>query len=179
MIIISGVQGVGKTTLINLLLQKRPILQLSVSSTTRPKRIEEVGGEYDFISLEEFNLKKEQGYFIEDVQVHGHSYGTPKKYFTINRVFNVTASSIENFKKLIGNQFNVSIFITAPLDIVKQRIIGRLDKDCINKKILFAQQELAYQVHFDEVVCNDKAIEQTLEKLLEIVDKYLARVAIL
>lgn len=175
MIIISGLQGVGKTTLINLLLKERPILRLSVSCTTRPRRVGEGEGEYEFINEETFNLREMQGYFMEVVTVHGYKYGTPKKYFTANTVFNVTASSIDNFKQLIGGQKYISIFISAPLDIIKQRIEARRDPDCIHKKIMFGESELLYQQKFTHLILNDDDINEALTDMLNIVDQYLKR----
>jgi len=178
MIIISGVQGVGKTTLIKLLLEQRPMLQLSISSTTRPPRHQEIGNEYDFVTMDEFKLKRQEEYFIEEIEVHGHYYGTPKKYFTVNRVFNVTACSIQDFEKLISNmknQYYISIFITAPLPLIQQRIINRLDVDCIVKKMKFAEKELMYAKYFKYIITNDGAIEEALNHLLNIVDKYLTK----
>ncbi len=55
LIVISGPSGVGKGTLVKLLLEEDPTLALSVSCTTRPPRKGERNGrDYYFIEKEEF-----------------------------------------------------------------------------------------------------------------------------
>ena len=50
---------------------------VSVSHTTRPMRAGEVDGrDYNFISMERFDAKIEQGLFLEYAEVFGNKYGT-------------------------------------------------------------------------------------------------------
>lgn len=50
---------------------------MSVSFTTRAPRAGEVNGkDYNFVTLEEFNRRKEAGEFLETAYVHGNYYGT-------------------------------------------------------------------------------------------------------
>ena len=59
LIVISGPSGVGKGTLVKLLLEEDPTLALSVSCTTRPPRKGERNGrDYYFIEKEEFLDRK-------------------------------------------------------------------------------------------------------------------------
>ena len=83
LIIISGPSGVGKTTVVNQLLQECPLeLELSVSATTRPIRPGEVDGKnYHFLTNEDFDRRRDAGEFLEYVEVfgRGHWYGTLRK----------------------------------------------------------------------------------------------------
>lgn len=170
--IISGAQGVGKTTLINLLLKARPSLQLSISSTTRLKRPGEKDGEYNFLTDEKFTDKESNGDFLEVVQVHGYRYGTEKIYFADNIILNVTASSIKNFMSLIHqNQHYVSIFIDAPLHLIRERIKERKDQD-IDKKMAFSIEEIKHKHHFHHIINNQGPVNDSLKTLLKIVDEY-------
>jgi guanylate kinase len=75
--VISAPSGVGKTTLVRLLLRELPELRFSVSCTTRPPRPEEVDGrEYHFMAREVFQAGIEAGRFLEWARVHGEYYGT-------------------------------------------------------------------------------------------------------
>ena len=51
----SAPSGTGKTTLCTRLLKRHPELRISISTTTRPMRGEEVDGvDYDFTTVEAF-----------------------------------------------------------------------------------------------------------------------------
>ncbi|OGH98112.1 MAG: guanylate kinase [Candidatus Melainabacteria bacterium GWF2_32_7] len=75
--IISGPSGVGKGTLLSLLIGKHPEIVLSVSVTTRKPRTGEVHGvNYIFISKEEFEEMIEKDEFLEWAIFAGNYYGT-------------------------------------------------------------------------------------------------------
>jgi guanylate kinase len=77
--VISAPSGVGKTTLVRLLLRELPELRFSVSCTTRPPRPEEAHGrEYHFMAREVFLAGIEAGRFLEWARVHGEYYGTDR-----------------------------------------------------------------------------------------------------
>jgi len=79
--IFSAASGAGKTTLLNHLRQQVPELVYCVSVTTRPPRAgEEDGVHYHFISADEFQRRAGAGEFAEWQQVHGNSYGTPRRF---------------------------------------------------------------------------------------------------
>ena len=66
LIVISGASGVGKGTVLGLMMQKRDDLIFSVSATTRPPRPNEVDGvHYYFITKERFEQMIAQGEFLE------------------------------------------------------------------------------------------------------------------
>jgi guanylate kinase len=80
MLILSSPSGAGKTTLTRMLLQREDIdLTLSVSVTTRPRRMSEVDGvHYHFITPDRFVELRDAGQLLEWAEVHGNFYGTPR-----------------------------------------------------------------------------------------------------
>ena len=78
-VVFCGPSGVGKGTLIELLMKRFPNDQFgfSVSHTTRqPREGEEDGKHYNFITVEAIKEDIANGKFIEYAEVHGKYYGT-------------------------------------------------------------------------------------------------------
>ena len=79
--VVSGPSGVGKSTVLKALLEKRPDLYFSVSFTTRaPREGEQDGVNYHFVTREEFQARIGRGEFLEYAEYVGNFYGTPKKF---------------------------------------------------------------------------------------------------
>lgn len=79
LVVISGPSGVGKTTILRMLLEQLPELIPSVSATTRPPRSGERDGvDYHFLEPAEFARRRENGEFLECCRVYGRDswYGT-------------------------------------------------------------------------------------------------------
>lgn len=78
-VVFCGPSGVGKGTLIDMLMKRFPNEQLgfSVSHTTRKPREGEVDGKhYNFTTVEEIKKDIADKKFIEYAEVHGKYYGT-------------------------------------------------------------------------------------------------------
>ena len=78
-IVVCGPSGVGKGTLIEMLMQRFPKDQFgfSVSHTTRaPRDGEKNGVHYHFTTVEDMTKEIADEKFIEHAQVHGRFYGT-------------------------------------------------------------------------------------------------------
>jgi guanylate kinase len=78
MLVVSSPSGAGKSTLARRLLESDPLISMSVSVTTRPKRVNEVDGQdYFFVSRERFEDMVREGACLEHATVFGNRYGTP------------------------------------------------------------------------------------------------------
>ncbi|EOA26367.1 hypothetical protein CARUB_v10023284mg [Capsella rubella] len=77
-IVISGPSGVGKGTLISMLMKEFPsMFGFSVSHTTRsPRSMERDGVHYHFADKKVMEKEIEDGKFLEFASVHGNLYGT-------------------------------------------------------------------------------------------------------
>ena len=86
LIVISGPSGVGKSTVVRQLLEQCELpLELSVSATTRePRAGEQDGVQYHFLPKTEFQQRRENGEFLECMEVfgRGHWYGTLQETVT-------------------------------------------------------------------------------------------------
>lgn len=77
-VVISGPSGVGKGTLISMLMTEFPsMFGFSVSHTTRaPRGMEKDGVHYHFTEKSVMEREIQDGKFLEFASVHGNLYGT-------------------------------------------------------------------------------------------------------
>jgi guanylate kinase len=176
--VICGPAGVGKGTLINLLITKYPsIFGFSVSHTTRaPRPGEEDGIHYYFTTVEAMKTAIDQNQFIEHAQVHTNFYGT--SYEAVNRiqeegricVLDIDIQGVQSVKK--SSMACKYIFIAPPtMEDLEKRLRGRGTET--NEKILIrlenAKNEMEFGVregNFDAIFVNDQ-IEETFEKIVK------------
>lgn len=131
-VIVSGYSGVGKGTVIEMVLDALPAMRFSISCTTRsPRKGEEDGVNYYFLTEEEFDKKVEEDAFIEYTRTFTYHYGTLKseveKYLNagVDVLLELNVVGAENVKKLYPDDC-VTIFVTPPsLEALKARLIGR------------------------------------------------------
>ena len=83
LIIISSPSGAGKTTLCKLLIKKIKGIDLSISYTSRNKRLNEINGkDYFFVSKKKFETLENKNYFIETAKNFNNYYGSPMRNVT-------------------------------------------------------------------------------------------------
>ena len=79
MLVLSSPSGAGKTTLSRKLLEADPMVDLSISVTTRKQRPGELAGEhYHFVDQASFDRMVASAELLEWAQVFGNGYGTPR-----------------------------------------------------------------------------------------------------
>ena len=169
-IIFSGPSGVGKSTIINELINHKE-LYFSISHTTREKRHnEENGVDYFFINEVEFNNLISQNFFIEYERYGTDFYGTGKDQLNLRDVITVLDVEVNGATKLLQeNDTFIGIFI----DIDNDELIERLkerghDKEFINKRMDLANLQRSKISEFDYVVKNVD-INTTVKEILDII----------
>ena len=163
LVVISGPSGVGKTTIIKAVLARRKDLIFSVSCTTRPKRPGEVHGkDYFLITEEEFKGMIERGEFLEWATVHGHLYGTPRRF--VEEAFNKGKSvlldiDVQGALKVMETfKDGVFIFVAPPsLEALKERLKkrGTEDQESIRRRLEDATWELKHIDKFQYLIVNE------------------------
>jgi guanylate kinase len=172
-LVITGPSGVGKGTLIRLLLDRFPAMKLSVSATTRKPRLgEEDGADYRFLSREEFDRRIDAGEFLEWAEYAGNRYGTLKSELDRDAnplVLEIEVQGARQVRERVPEA--VSVFIAPPSeDALRTRLVGRGsdDPEQIERRLAVARDELAAREEFDHVVVNDD-LDAAVEELSDLV----------
>ncbi|WP_315538552.1 guanylate kinase [Eikenella corrodens] len=161
--VISAASGTGKTTLIARLLQHHSDIRVSVSHTTRaPRRGEENGKHYHFVSVPEFERMIEEGQFVEYAKVYGNYYGTSTQSLEsltrqgVDVILEIDTQGAEQIRRLLPQAY--SIFIAPPsLATLEQRLNQRAADapQVIAVRLAEARNEIEQAHLFDYLVVND------------------------
>ena len=172
-LVITGPSGVGKGTLIRLLLDRFPRMALSVSATTRaPRPGERDGVDYRFLGPQEFQRRIDNDEFLEWAEYAGHRYGTLKS--ELDRDVDILVLEIEvqgarQVRERVPDA--VSVFIAPPSEeALRTRLVGRGSDppEQVERRLAVAREELAARDEFDHVVVNDD-LDQAVQDLAELV----------
>ena len=177
MLILSSPSGAGKTTLTRMLLQNKEIdLTLSVSVTTRSRRLSEVDGlHYHFIGQDRFRELRDRGDLLEWAEVHGNFYGTPKSPVeTLLRVgrdvlFDIDYQGTQQIRSRARDDV-ATIFILPPsMRELRARLERRAEDkpDVIARRLEAARNEITRWKLYDYVLINDD-LQQTLGDVVSI-----------
>eukprot|EP01038_Epipyxis_sp_PR26KG_P005414 gene5414-7502_t len=175
-IVFAGPSGVGKGTLLNMLLAKYPSLfGFSVSHTTRaPREGEENGVHYNFVDKTDMEAGIERGEFLEFARVHSNIYGTSfqavEKVKSSGKIclLDIDVQGVENVKR--SSLECKYIFIAPPsMEELENRLRKRNTEteEKIQLRMANAIAEMEYgskQGNFDHTLVNN-SIEASFEEL--------------
>ncbi|WP_069130918.1 guanylate kinase [Rhodohalobacter halophilus] len=181
-LILVSPSGGGKSTMTKRLLRDFDKIKFSVSATTRPPRKgEEDGVHYHFLTKENFKQKVADGDFLEWEEFYnGTMYGTlrsvvenelNKGYFIL---LDIDVLGAKNVKELYGDEA-LALFIKPPsLQVLKERLIARgtESEETLNTRIERAEKELEYASDFDTVIVNDD-LETAYNQIKETVSNFI------
>ena len=170
--IISGPSGVGKSTVLSALLEKRPNVYFSVSATTRDPRPGELDGiHYHFMDVDSFRKWIAMDQFLEYAEYVGNFYGTPKRF--VDEAMDQGKDVILDIEVQGAIQVTskrpdtVRIFIAPPSWAELERRLterGTDSKDKIQKRLLRAKVECQTAHTYDYFVIND-TVENAVKEL--------------
>jgi len=161
--IVSAPSGAGKTSLLKALVSADPLLDVSVSHTTRAKRSEEENGrDYYFTSANDFVRMIGEGAFLEHAQVFDYYYGTAETAVRElldagqDVVLEIDWQGARQVRKCVPNA--VSIFILPPSpQALHERLSarGQDSEEVIARRMRDAKNEMSHYAEYDYLVVND------------------------
>lgn len=161
--VISAPSGAGKSSLVKALCEIDKNLSLSISYTTRKKRVNEIeGNDYHFVSKEKFEKMIKNNEFIEYATVYGNYYGTCLKVLEEiielkkDVILEIDWQGAKQIKKILPQA--ILIFILPPnIEILKKRLIKRNTDtdDIIQRRIEAAHIDINHSKDFDYTIIND------------------------
>lgn len=169
LIILSGPSGVGKGTIVGELL-KRGNYALSISCTTRPRRIVEVEGKhYFFITKEKFKNMIDEGGLLEYSEHFDNFYGTPKAFVdeklkTQDVILEIECNGAFQVKKSHPDAVLIMVAPPSKEETRKRlRLRGTEDEEEIERRLQRMDYELSCAGQYDYKVVNDDLKTAVLE----------------
>lgn len=170
--VITGPSGVGKGTLVALLLERHPDIWLSVSATTRAPRPGEVEGKhYFFKTRQSFQRQVAEGGFLEWAEFAGNLYGTPRteveSHLEAGRpvLLEIELEGARQVRRSFPSAFQL-LLKPPSLQELERRIRSRAtdSEAAIVGRLERARVELRAEGEFDAVLVNED-LDQALAEL--------------
>ena len=173
--VFSGASGVGKSTVLKEVMDRRKDLTFSVSATTRaPRPGEQEAVSYYFVSKETFLDMIEKDAFLEYDAHMGNYYGTPKaqleeKLTHGHVILDIEPNGAFNVRK--SRPDAVLIFVAPPsLEELEHRLRSRGDtsEEQIKLRTQRVQWEMEQSKQYDHIVINDQ-VSACVDEILKII----------
>jgi guanylate kinase len=179
LIIVSSPSGAGKSTICSMITKNDPLIKLSVSVTTRKKRPQEIHGQhYHFVDEREFLTMKENNEFLENAEVFGNSYGTPKNLVSSELksgncvLFDIDWQGARQVKENFDKAAVISIFILPPsIQELERRLRARAQdpEEVVQDRMKKAKDEISHFDEYDFILVNDD-LSNTYQKIRSIIE---------
>lgn len=169
LLVVSGPSGVGKSTVVREVIGRcNGRLRLSISATTRePRPNERDGVDYHFLTAEQFADRRNQGEFLECVEVFagGQWYGTPwneVRPFLADGKWVLLEVDVDGAEKVLATFAEaITLFIRpASMEELERRLRSRgtETEEAIERRLSVASSELEAASRYQHQVINDTVV---------------------
>ena len=183
LVILSGVAGAGKDTIIREITKRMSNVCTVPSYTTRDQRADDIPGvSYNFVSKEEFESLIESG-DIYEYDIHHNNYYGSSRHLINEKASNgivikdIDVNGTEKFKEILKDIKVVTIFLRVPKDELRRRLENRIDKLSLEQITLrlnrFDYEESKMNI-YDYVMKNDD-LEKALAVIQTIIEQEYAK----
>ncbi len=178
LILLSGLSGAGKDTVLEGLRQSGLPLYFSVSATTRPPRAgEKEGVDYFFVSKKQFQTMIDGNELLEWAEVYGNLYGRPREPIRQalekgqDVMVRLDVQGAAAYKKMLPGA--VAIFMATPtIAELEKRLKKRRTESAeeLELRLKTAEQELDRLHIFDYIIVNrENEMERALAEVRAII----------
>lgn len=181
MIIVAAPSGAGKSSFVEKLAAEDSRLHDVVTYTTRTMRHHESQGKpYFFISVEEFEKKIKEDFFIEWARVHTNLYGTSFEQIQLAWakdkvvIMDIDIQGVVTFKSKFPEARTV--FILPPsIEELRRRVVKRdgSPPPDLEVRMLNAEKEMKMAHQFDVQIVNDD-FSRSYAEFKKIVENWIA-----
>ena len=177
LIVISGPSGVGKGTVVGMLLKRLKDAVLSVSCTTRaPREGEKDGKSYFFISKAAFLKMIDENGFLEYSNHFENYYGTPR-FFVEQKlaegktvILEIDVDGAQHIREEFPDALLLMITPPSREELVRRlKLRGTEDEAVIAKRLERADYEMSRSQFYDYTIINDD-LDKTVETIIKIVE---------
>ncbi len=161
--VVAAPSGTGKTTVCHQVVQNDPLVEFSVSHTTRERRDDEAEGiDYHFVTQERFQEMVREDAFLEWAEYDGNRYGTSRASIEEplargrDMLLEIEVQGAAQVRERRGDaRF---IFLLPPsMEALRERLCARNTDapERIERRLALAAREMEEVIRFDYAVVND------------------------
>jgi guanylate kinase len=176
-IVVSGPGGVGKSTIVEALVQRDDRLWLSRSWTTRERRPGEAEDAYVFVTREQFQQRMADNGFLEWTEFIGNMYGTPNPEAPAGRdiVLEIEVDGASQVKKMHPDA--MLLFVLPPTrEEQRARLQGRGDvEQKVEQRLRKAEDEEPIGKALADFVLINDDLNATIDEMLELINAARAK----
>lgn len=176
-IVVSGPGGVGKSTIVEALVQRDDRLWLSRSWTTRERRPGEAEDAYVFVTRAQFQQRIADNGFLEWTEFIGNMYGTPNPEAPAGRdiVLEIEVDGASQVKKMHPDA--MLLFVLPPTrEEQRARLQGRGDvEQKVEQRLRKAEDEEPIGKALADFVLINDDLNATIDEMLDLINAARAK----